>query len=247
MVKAVIFFFYNTLLCYQSQEEKTGIWEMMAKAVEYILEKKLQIVPEELERLYQELCDKEIRDCQKRRGSYAEMRLRNVWRNVLQALDIPLEIAEEKSEDILLIHRLYARKKKRLFPNVGDELIKLKKNGMKLLLLSNAQTCFLYNELPEEIRNIFDEIIISEVAGIKKPDENIFCLAFEKLGVEPEHVVVVGDSMEDDIIPARKFGCQCIRIGKRERMKNTLSRIAVFDPYQQSGYAGLSELIVNMS
>ena len=37
MVKAVIFDCYNTLLCYQSQEEKTGIWEMMAKAVEYIL------------------------------------------------------------------------------------------------------------------------------------------------------------------------------------------------------------------
>ena len=35
-------------------------------------------------------------------------------------------MVEEKAEDMLLLHRLYARKQKHLFPNVQEELMKLK-------------------------------------------------------------------------------------------------------------------------
>ena len=44
MVKAVIFDCYNTLLCYESQEDKAGIYEMMIHAIEYMTETSLQIV-----------------------------------------------------------------------------------------------------------------------------------------------------------------------------------------------------------
>ena len=152
-------------------------------------------------------------------------------------------MAEEKAEDILLVFRLFTRKQKHLFPNVQKELKKLREKGMKLLLLSNAQTCFIYNELPEKVRNLFDEIIISEDVGIKKPDENIFHIAFERLGIKPQEGVFVGDSAEDDMIPAGKLGCHCVMIGKSEMMKHTPSHVTVFDPYKESGYDGFVELI----
>ena len=62
MVKAVIFDCYNTLLCYESQEDKAGIYEMMIHAIEYMTETSLQIVAEELEILYQEAYFKEVRE-----------------------------------------------------------------------------------------------------------------------------------------------------------------------------------------
>ena len=247
MPKAVIFDCYNTLLHYESREGKDGIWELMLATIEFMIDDDLPIAPEELKALYQKAYDKEERECQSKRGSYAEVTLARVWRDVLIQLNIPEQTAEEKAKDILMLYRLYTRKHQSLFPNVQEELMALKKHGMKLLLLSNAQTCFIYDELPEEILEIFDEVLISEEVGVKKPSEEFFRLAFEKLGTEPENIVFVGDSVEEDIIPAGKFGCPCIMIGKQKNEEDILSNVIAFDPYQESGYDGLSEIIVALN
>lgn len=246
MPKAVIFDCYNTLLYYRSEEEKDGIWEMMVTAVEYMTEKPLAITPEELETLYKEEFQKEAEECERQRGPHAEICMCRIWQNVMIHLQIPRELAKEKAEDILLVYRLYTRKRKYLFPNVKKELMALKEQGMKLILLSNAQTCFLYNELPEEIRDLFDVLLISEVIGIKKPDENAFRLAFERFGTDPEHIVFVGDSAEDDMIPAGRLGCHCIMIGKLNRKDSRLAHVHAFDPHRESGYEGLTEMIVSL-
>ena len=57
---------------------------------------------------------------------------------------------------------------------------------------------------------IFDTIIESAVVGVRKPDPQIFTLGVEALGLNPGEVVVVGDSMDKDIIPAGKAGCHTI-------------------------------------
>ena len=57
---------------------------------------------------------------------------------------------------------------------------------------------------------LFDHIIESAVVGVRKPDPQIFTLGVEALGLKPEEVVVVGDSIDKDIIPAQKAGCQTV-------------------------------------
>ena len=57
---------------------------------------------------------------------------------------------------------------------------------------------------------IFDTIIESAVVGVRKPDPRIFTLGVEALGLNPDEVVVVGDSMDKDIIPAGKAGCHTV-------------------------------------
>ena len=57
---------------------------------------------------------------------------------------------------------------------------------------------------------IFDTIIESAVVGVRKPDPQIFTLGVEALGMRPDEVVVVGDSMDKDIIPAGKAGCHTV-------------------------------------
>lgn len=118
--------------------------------------------------------------------------------------------------------------------------------GVKLLLLSNAQTCFIDNELPKETRKLFDEVLISEEMGIKKPSEELFRIAFERLGIKPEEAVFVGDSAEDDMIPSGKLGCLCVMIGKSKRKDSSLSHVLHFNPYGRTGYAGFSKLIADL-
>ncbi|PEW01654.1 2-haloalkanoic acid dehalogenase [Bacillus cereus] len=53
------------------------------------------------------------------------------------------------------------------------------------------------------LNNYFDTIIISEEVGLSKPDKRIFELALNKLNVQPENTLFVGDDLEKDIA-----GCQ---------------------------------------
>ena len=46
--------------------------------------------------------------------------------------------------------------------------------------------------------------------GIRKPDPRIFTLGVEALGFDPSEVVVVGDSIDKDIIPAHQAGCHTV-------------------------------------
>lgn len=60
------------------------------------------------------------------------------------------------------------------------------------------------------IDGYFKKIIESAVVGVRKPDPKIFLLGVEALGLKPEEVLVFGDSLKKDIIPAGKAGCQAI-------------------------------------
>lgn len=57
---------------------------------------------------------------------------------------------------------------------------------------------------------LFDKVIESATVGVRKPDPQIFVLGAEALGLQPEETVVVGDSYDKDIVPARQAGCHAV-------------------------------------
>ncbi len=90
-----------------------------------------------------------------------------------------------------------------------DVLLKLKER-YPMVLVSNfyGNISTVLEEF--ELNHIFSHIIESAVVGVRKPDPRIFTLGVEALGLPASEVVVVGDSMDKDIVPARKAGCQAI-------------------------------------
>jgi putative hydrolase of the HAD superfamily len=60
------------------------------------------------------------------------------------------------------------------------------------------------------IDRFFPIIIESAVVGVRKPDPQIFRLGVEALQMKADEVVVIGDSYDKDIIPARTAGCQTV-------------------------------------
>ncbi len=90
-----------------------------------------------------------------------------------------------------------------------EVLLTLKKQ-YPMVLVSN-----FYGNIATVLREfsldgIFDTIIESAVVGVRKPDPRIFTLGVEALGLQPDEVVVVGDSMDKDIIPASQAGCHTV-------------------------------------
>lgn len=58
-----------------------------------------------------------------------------------------------------------------------------------------------------DLRRYFKTIVESAVVGVRKPDPAIFALGVKALDLEPEEVLVIGDSYKKDILPARSLGC----------------------------------------
>lgn len=86
----------------------------------------------------------------------------------------------------------------------------LKDRGLPMVLVSN-----FYGNMHVVLREfgfdgLFLQVIESAVVGIRKPDPRIFLLGVEALGLKPEEVTVVGDSLDKDIIPAMEAGCQAV-------------------------------------
>ena len=60
------------------------------------------------------------------------------------------------------------------------------------------------------IRHLFKGIIESAVVGIRKPNPTLFRLGVDALELNPEEVLVVGDSLRKDIEPAEQIGCHVL-------------------------------------
>ena len=60
------------------------------------------------------------------------------------------------------------------------------------------------------IRHLFKGIIESAVVGIRKPNPTLFRLGVDALELNPEEVLVVGDSLRKDIEPAEQLGCHVL-------------------------------------
>ena len=60
------------------------------------------------------------------------------------------------------------------------------------------------------IDHFFDVVVDSELAGVKKPHPQIFELALKKANVTAAHSLMIGDSLEADILGAKAVGLEVL-------------------------------------
>jgi epoxide hydrolase-like predicted phosphatase len=79
---------------------------------------------------------------------------------------------------------------------LAEVIRKLRTNGFKIVLLSNAGNDFfqrkVYVDFPE-FKSLFDEIIISSTVQMVKPDRNIYEYTLKKIGSKPEESIFIDD------------------------------------------------------
>ncbi|MEO6633665.1 MAG: YjjG family noncanonical pyrimidine nucleotidase [Mucilaginibacter sp.] len=100
--------------------------------------------------------------------------------------------------------------KTNLFPHAHETLEYLQ-SKYTLHLISNgfkeASTLKIGNT---NIGRYFDQVIISEVVGINKPDKAIFEHALTVAGAQRHESIMIGDSLEADVYGALNFGMDAI-------------------------------------
>lgn len=83
--------------------------------------------------------------------------------------------------------------------------------GLKLGIITNGTVQVQEGKIHQlGIREYFDSIVISEEAGVKKPDPRIYRKALDQLKVISSEVWFIGDHPLNDIVGAAKCGMKAI-------------------------------------
>ena len=98
-----------------------------------------------------------------------------------------------------------------LYPDAKEVLQKLRQK-YKLGIIANQDYGTEKRLIDFGIRPYIDLVIASAEEGFEKPDLRIFKLAFDRVNCKPEEAVMVGDRLDNDIIPANKIGMTTVWI-----------------------------------
>ena len=99
------------------------------------------------------------------------------------------------------------------YNGIDTVLAKIKNNGNIVALIANQSKPANERLKKYGIYNYFDDIICSCDAGCEKPDKKIFEILIEKYGNNNSYWMI-GDRVDNDVIPANKLGWKTIRILK---------------------------------
>ena len=94
-----------------------------------------------------------------------------------------------------------------LYPGVRDTLEELKKLGLRLVIITDADRYHAHARLTKVgLLESFEFLVSADMTGTKKPDPAHFLFALDALGLKPEESLVVGDSIKRDMAPASRLG-----------------------------------------
>lgn len=128
--------------------------------------------------------------------------------------DVGIEITRTQAEDFYKLYKnhLYSMK---LNPQVTAMLDFAKAHFNKLGIITNGHGEHQRNKIKTlglEKWISSDLIIISGEHGCPKPDKGLFKIAEEKSGEKAENLLIIGDSFQNDILPASELGWHTIWI-----------------------------------
>lgn len=95
----------------------------------------------------------------------------------------------------------------KLYPGALDALARLRKKGLRLWLLSNAQRVFTAYELRHlGLGEQLDDIFISSDYGCRKPDNRFYQALVDEKGLDVSRCLMIGNDRETDIAGAKALG-----------------------------------------
>ena len=124
------------------------------------------------------------------------------------------EPGERKARHDALVEYLYSGLQRNM-SHTRQILSQLRDNGIPMALVSNfyGNVETVLEEM--QIRDFFCDVIESAQVGIRKPDPRLYALGVEALRknvmprqIQESDVLVVGDSISKDILPAKSLGCK---------------------------------------
>ena len=106
--------------------------------------------------------------------------------------------------------RAHSRDLFELRPGISDVLEALWRRDLKLGLVANQPLAALGRLAREGIGHYFENEGVGAAYGFRKPDVRIFLRACDDLQVLPSECIMVGDRIDNDIVPAKLLGMRTV-------------------------------------
>lgn len=209
-MKVFIFDLYNTLIEVKTDEHCERAW---APVVKYFEEHGMPNVEwTRLCRLFDEYWDEFKKN--EKNSKYAYPECDCVKQFVTIAKKAGGKLSREQAAEALRLMRVASTEILRPFDGVNELFARLRSNGAKLYLLSNAQSAFTFDEIAScGLSDAFDGVLLSSDCGCRKPDPAFFGMLFDKFGLDKKSAVMVGDDRTSDGAGAQNFGIAYVYAG----------------------------------
>jgi putative hydrolase of the HAD superfamily len=136
-----------------------------------------------------------------------ELRWKRMWRTLLDFRIMDEPLARRLSERYLEV----LPSKPNLFPDTVEVLDYLRGRGYPMHLITNGFEKTQHAKLRHSgIAGYFTHVVTSEAAGIMKPHAPIFEHAMRLADTKPHRCVMVGDTLDADILGADEAGMDTI-------------------------------------
>ena len=155
----------------------------------------------------------------------------------IEITEVFLELFREKgveAEEALAVHagqffRVLTTEYVRLYEGTTEMLLRLRKAGKKIYLLSNAQRIFTEYEMRSlDLVKYFDAILISSDYKTKKPDKRFFDILLDKYEIDPGKALFVGNDSCSDIAGAQGGGMDTFYIKSNISPQGDMAENATF-------------------
>jgi HAD superfamily hydrolase (TIGR01549 family) len=193
MVKAILFDFWGTLV-------ENGVWSPI-KQVRNILQINVPF-PEYVVRMERAMMTSKFDN------------LKSAFQNVCQEFGI--NCPEDRMEELIgmwnknwmLAHP---------YEEVKEALLTLK-GKYKLILVSNTD-CFGVQKVLDkfEFEPLFDKMYLSYKTGMIKTDKSFFKMVLDENNLSVQDCLMVGDSLQSDIMTAKRIGIKAVLIDRKGR------------------------------
>lgn len=94
-----------------------------------------------------------------------------------------------------------------------ETLSGLRSRGLRLGLISNCSGDVVEAWEESPFGGLFDAVVLSADVGICKPDERIYRLALDRLGVHHDEALFVGDGHSGELAGAEAVGIRAVQVG----------------------------------
>jgi putative hydrolase of the HAD superfamily len=206
-IKGIIFDCYQTLIDIHTDEHSLETHKVVSAWLAY---QGVKISPEKLWDTYLFKVSDKMKHSKE---IYPEVRVEEIFAEICKENSIWKIDEQHLGKETSRVFRAASIRKLRPFPQ-SVELIEHCINVPKCII-SNGQRVFSELELRFlGLYDYFDFVIFSSDLGYQKPDLRLFMTALKRmdLELEPKCVISIGDSYENELIPARKLGMRSINI-----------------------------------
>jgi FMN phosphatase YigB (HAD superfamily) len=116
----------------------------------------------------------------------------------------------------------------RAYPEAKDVLMTLRKQGIRTAVASNLAEPYAA-PIQEQLGSLLDVTCYSFELGAVKPDRAFYAALCDLLQLDPQQILMIGDTMRCDYLGATSAGLKALHLDRRGNAPSELSSVTIAD------------------